>query len=455
MWNRLRWPRRGLWIFLGVWAAFSVCRPFVSYDSYWTVPVALNLLQHARTDVDPWIASAPLPAQDVAECVLPARPAVRYLLSQGCPGGRVYNFFPLGVSLLALPVLALLKALFPFVAPFVPPSFPLLAIPQVAAFVSGDWIQGHALAELLTASLFGALAVFIQYRIYLRFLSPRVSTLLALLFAFGTPEWSVGSRSLTQHGLSVLLLSLTLYLLLRSFDQPSLVRFASLPLALAFLVRPSNAISVLAITAFVALHRREHFPRFLLLALPVAIPFFAYNLLVRHALFPLYYTTPPPFRSILPGLAMQLFSPSRGLLVFTPVFLLSLPGLILAWRKRWLFPLLPYLAAIVAFHALVVSLWWPGHCYGSRYFTDMTPLFVLFLIPVVDSLAQARPPWRTALRLSFALLALWGVFTHGRGATSVAANSWSITPLNVDDVPARVWDWRDPQFLRGFFLPLR
>ena len=74
---------------------------------------------------------------------------------------------------------------------------------------------------------------------------------------------------------------------------------------------------------------------------------------------------------------MNFFSPSRGLFVFTPVFLVSLAGMVLAWRRRWCFPLSPYLAAIVVLHALVVMTIWPGHCYGPRYFADITHLFVL------------------------------------------------------------------------------
>src|SRR5713226_4042226 len=138
------------------------------------------------------------------------------------------------------------------------------------------------------------------------------------------------------------------------------------------MVRPSNAIAVLLLTIFVAIHGRQYFLRYVAWSLPVSIPFFAYNILVRHSPLPLYYRTGPPFSSMLPGLTMQLFSPSRGLLIFTPVFAFSLFGIAIAYRRRWIFPLAPYLAAIIVLHAIAISFWWPGHCYGSRYFADMT-----------------------------------------------------------------------------------
>jgi hypothetical protein len=146
---------------------------------------------------------------------------------------------------------------------------------------------------------------------------------------------------------------------------------------------------------------------------------------------------------------MQLISPSRGLLIFTPVFLFSVAGIVVALRNRWIFPLTPYLASILVLHSLLISMWWPGYCYGSRYFTDMTPILMLFLIPVVNGWRATAGTRRIATGVAFILLALWGVFTHARGATSAVAELWSETPVSVDADPSRVWDWKDPQFLRG------
>jgi len=399
--------------------------------------------------VDELIAAAPLPARGSAECVPAGLPAVSHADGNSCAGGHIYNFFPLGVSILSLPVIFVLQTLTSILSPFVPRSLPLFGNPIIASFFSGDLLQGSPLAELWTASFFGAVAVLLQYRTNLLFLSAQASTWLAALFALGTAEWSVGSRSLGQHGISVLLISTALYLLLRGLKEPRWLQFTAIPLALAFTVRPANAISVVLITLFIVVHRRRYLLRFVAWSLPVALPFFVYNILVRHSLVPLYYRTGPPFSSVWPGLAMQLFSPSRGLLIFTPVFVFSAIGMALAFRRRWIFPLAPYLVAIVALHALVISLWWPGHCYGSRYFTDMIPLFMLFLIPAIAYWQDMKGPLRTAACGVFAAVALWGVFTNARGATSVAANSWSATPVSVDLAPARVWDWKDPQFLRG------
>jgi hypothetical protein len=80
----------------------------------------------------------------------------------------------------------------------------------------------------------------------------------------------------------------------------------------------------------------------------------------------------------------------------------------------------------------------------------MGHLFLLFLIPAILDWRKMRGPARTAAACVFPALAAFGVFVHSRGATSRAANQWSVLPVNVDSDTSRVWDWRDPQFLRGF-----
>ncbi|HYW42994.1 MAG TPA: hypothetical protein VE959_09060 [Bryobacteraceae bacterium] len=433
-----------------VFAAYILCPPFTSFDSYWTVPTALALIGHGTTAVDDYVASAPPGARYAVECVPPHATGVAYNLADGCPGGHWYNFYPVGVPLLALPLVFLVKMGTAAAAFLVPRAATLAAHPVLAAFLGGDLAAGHAVVELFCGAVFGAITVWLQYRIAALFLARRAALLVALIFAFGTSEWSVASRNLYQHGPSLLLLSLALYLILRAREEPSRISYAAFPLALSFVVRPSNCISVAALTVYVAIHYRAHLMRFLLWAVPVAAPFLAYNLVTRHSLFSKYYNAGIGMHyPLLAGYAMNLFSPSRGLLIFTPIVLFSFVGMVLAWRARWCFPLTPYLVAIVIVHSLFIAIYWPGHCYGPRYFTDMLHLFVFFLVPIVLYWPKLPVRARPAAAVLFLLLAAWGVFTHGRGATSVAASQWNVEPANVDQAQWRVWDWSDPQFLRG------
>jgi len=442
-------PGTGARLFLAALVIYAACPPFTSYDSYYTVPTALALIHHGTTAVDAWVPSAPPVSYYALECVPPHGPAIPYADAAGCPGGHWYNFYPVAVGVIAAPLVLLIQAATTATGALV--AGPVHHIPQpiIAAFLSGDLVGGHALVELCCAALFGALAVWVQYRIASLFLDSRQAVCLTLLFAFGTAEWSIASRNLFQHGLSELLLSIALYIALLARERDSgLIRLAALPLALAFTVRPSNAVSVAAFTLYVAVHCRRWLLQFILAALPIAVLFFSYNLTSRHALLPRYFYAGPERYPALLGLAMHLISPSRGLLVFAPVFVFSIAGMVLAWRKRWLFPLSPYLIAIVVLHTALIASVWEGHCYGPRYFADITHLFTFFLVPVMLYWTHQQVRFRAALAGFFLIAAAWGVFTNARGATSIAANQWSAIPA-TPDAKARVWDWRDPQFLRG------
>jgi len=51
--------------------------------------------------------------------------------------------------------------------------------------------------------------------------------------------------------------------------------------------------------------------------------------------------------------------------------------------------------------------------------------------------------------VAFVVLIGVSAFIHGRGARKPDGYLWNVTPVNVDQSPSRLWDWRDPQFLRG------
>jgi hypothetical protein len=290
-----------------------------------------------------------------------------------------------------------------------------------------------------------------MYHVLRQLLPPRPAVWLTLLFAFGTPEWSIGSRNLAQHGLIILLLNVCLYILVAARERPRLIRYLAIPLSIAFTVRPSAFIPIAVLTLYVALHYRAELLRYLAWAAPAAGAFIAYYTVARHSPIPRYYDPEFPDKvAFTLGFPMHWVSPSRGMLVFTPVFVFSLLGIYLIWRKRWLFPLSAYVAAIVLLHSLLIARYFGGHSYGPRYFSDMTGLFVFLLVPAVVYWRKAPAGnARSASAALFVALALFGVFVHFRGATSIAANQWSAIPVSVDDAKWRVWDWSDPQFLRG------
>ena len=118
----------------------------------------------------------------------------------------------------------------------------------------------------------------------------------------------------------------------------------------------------------------------------------------------------------------------------------------MAFRQRWQTPLTHYLAAILVLHWIAISAfadWTAGSCFGPRYFSDVTPIFIFFLIPVLAAFENGRAT-RMAVA-AFVIAALIGFGIHWRGAVDWNVESWNSPEVNS----ARAWDWKDPQFLRG------
>ena len=110
------------------------------------------------------------------------------------------------------------------------------------------------------------------------------------------------------------------------------------------------------------------------------------------------------------------------------------------------------LVAIVVLHWVSISsfpVWWAGHSVGPRFFSDVTPYFIYFLIPVLPAIAASPPRTRLALSGLFAGALLVSVFFHYRGANDFAVYAWNADPIDPGYRTERIWDLRDIPYLRG------
>jgi hypothetical protein len=386
-----------------------------STDSLWTVPLATSIVREKDLNLDEYASL--IPPQDYR---------IQWI------AGHSYSSFPPGTPLLVAPLVYLYG----------------LAVPEFAADVG----KNHEQAELFIASLITAIAVVLIYGIGRASLSVARSAVLALVFAFATSAWSTTSRALWQHGASLLLLSAALFILTAARRRPRLVPLVGVLLAFSFIVRPTNAISVLVLTIYVFLEHRNYFPGYLLGVVLVVGPFLVLNQGLYGSPLPPYYmpTRIGASGTLLGALAGNLVSPSRGLLIFSPVLLFSAVGVALKAVRRDLNRLDWSLLIILGLHWLVISAfpkWWGGWSYGPRFASDVLPYLIYFLVPVLAWMGEPRTP--AVVAFFFWVTVVVSVFMHYRGANDRATFGWNGQPVQVDDQPGRVWDWRDPQFLRG------
>ena len=379
-----------------------------SYDSIWSIPVARSLLREGNTDLDEY----------------PAQLAANGFYGTELIGGHYYSIFPIGPSLVALPVVYALDA------------------------------AGVALAdgkiERMTASIVVGLTAVLLYLLARRSLGVPGSLLVALIFAFGTAAWSTATRALWQHGPSMLMLTLGLWIVVLARDRPRLVQLAALPLAFSYVIRPTNAIAIVIMSAVVWLEYRRYVLHYLLWGVVVAVPLVGFNWAVYHSLLSPYYLASRIGHSgrFAEASLGTLASPGRGLFVFSPILLLSLYGMWLTWRRGVLDRAL---SAIVLLHWIALSSfphWWGGHSFGPRLLSDVVPYLIYFLIPVVARIASLSGAQHAVWVTGFACLVAISFLVNFRGATARAVYRWNAEPVDIDVQPSRLWDWRDLQFLR-------
>jgi hypothetical protein len=415
-------------IFILCWGSYAVSPVTTSTDSAWTFHVAASILQQGNLNLDEYRSLMNLKLDYRLRSV----------------SGHIYSYYPVATPLLVTPAVWVINELYPILYP--------------TDFYA--YLQSHApntrtaRLEKLLASGIGALAAAAVYLLARRELSVASSLLAAGIFAFATSMWSTATRALWQHGPSALMLTLALLLLFKARERPRWYFALGAALALAYLIRPTNALAIAFIALYVLINQPKHLWLFAAGLAIIFAPYVGQNWLTYGNAFPPYsyqlferLSTPPVFFE---GLAGTLISPGRGLFVFTPVFLLSMYGAYLR-LKGYMSLANPdaYLAAILVAHWIVVALfqdWGGAWSIGPRYFVDVIPLLLYFLIPVL----RADVLLRGSIRAALVATVLVSTLIQLHCSTSAYPWMWNGKPAALVEAPQRKWDWGDLQFLRGF-----
>lgn len=164
-------------------------------------------------------------------------------------------------------------------------------------------------------------------------------------------------------------------------------------------------------------------------------------------------TAPGRDENIIEALYGILFSPSRGLFVFSPFLLVVFFAAIGFWgrlknnRLYWI--CLGWWALYVTMIANLFG-WEGGYCFGPRLFVDSIPAFVLlsFLLwSRMGEIKSAIPIRRFAIAAYFTLgaVAIW--INSYQGVFNKWAVDWNDFPPLEEDVRRFTFDWKYPQFL--------
>ena len=284
---------------------------------------------------------------------------------------------------------------------------PILALPvylfPILFNIPPTWDVLIVLSHLSSAVLM-ALSASLMFYLLNTFLvkDKKNAELLTFIYAFGTVNFAMLSQSLWQHGIVELLAILQLIVLYKyfNFNGYKFVVLLGFLSGITFLTRPTAILIsgfiflALIINAYIKTNKLnlKLFGYYFLGLLVPALFFWWYN--------STYYVDISN-----QGYASQLFegwlgnfpesfagiwlSPSKGILVFTPVFIFSFVGLYLALKKgikeNYIYLIF---ALIVLAHTLVMSFWkhwYGGFSFGYRMSSEIIPFLVLLLVPFVQS----------------------------------------------------------------------
>jgi hypothetical protein len=326
----------------------------------------------------------------------------------------------------------------------------LLLVPATALVNRLDPEYGHQFEKLMTiaklhASALVALTTVFLYWAALGLTSRRNAMVVALTFALGTCAWSIASQNMWQQTVTMFFLVLGVAPFVRAPDDPGSTLVSGLGLGAAVACRPTSVVLVLCIGVYRFLRHRKSLVPFALGLLPFPLligvynqrffgsPFVIAQELVGHVMANAKTGNPNLWQTpFIEGFVGLVGSPSRGVLVFSPVLLLTLPGIRKVWRGERLPILKPVLFGMLFTMALQCKWfdWWGGWAYGYRPWLDSIPLLCLFLIPGLEDVMTA--PRKRAVY--FAALA-WCVFVQFVGAFTYD-KSWNDRQIFVARLPA-------------------
>ncbi len=311
----------------------------------------------------------------------------------------------------------------------------------------------EVIMERLAAAMITALSAVFLFIALRRLTTWRWAVGLTLIYGLGTSAWSISSQALWVHGVAQLTLAMLCLILIAPSPSARALVLAGLVTSLSVANRPQTAVLAAVVFLFLAIRHRWRVLYFAGLPALAGVALLAYNYAIFSTALGGYGSFSHFSGSLPEGVAGLLVSPNRGLLIYTPIMAFALWGAVRVWRVPAP-PWLRWLSVVLLLHVLVYGLfkeWWAGYTYGPRYFSDVLPALIIFLVYGLVPYCRTPP-----MRAMAAVLALFGVAVQAIGVYA-ADDEWNRQPKALELAPHRVWDWSDLQIVRSLrngFHPL-
>ncbi len=339
-------------------------------------------------------------------------------------------------------------SLYPVVVPLLlsPLYLPAVAYLHVAGWDQHRLDQVARIMEKVCASLLAAASAALLYLLLRRRAAHWPALLLTFAYAFGTTTWVISSQALWQHGAAQLLVVSALLLLTGQCTRGRAIA-AGVILGLIACNRPPDALIAAALGVYGLWWARRFAPALVAAALLPVTPLLVYNLgIVGHYVGTYGLVGDPSFfgQNIMSGLAGLLFSPAKGLFVFSPFLLFvpfCVPHILRDERTRRL--------GIAALCAVTLQLlvygaadWRQGGSWGPRWLTDLLPLLVWMLAPVLTVFhSAARAAFVCAAAAAIIIQAIGAFWYTGASDAAIYASASEPYPMRS------AWEWKNAPFI--------
>jgi hypothetical protein len=270
----------------------------------------------------------------------------------------------------------------------------------------------------------------------------------------------IGSQGLWQHGMGELLLSIIIYLNIMNEKHPKIRNILYLGVATGLYIfnRPSDSVLVLPILFYVFISKKFNKIYFLFAGFIIALPLLIYNNYFFGSIFGGYSGQLSSFNinNILPGVSGLLVSPSRGILVYTPIVILALFGYckiseIQNEHIRKLLYIFGFSVIAQIFIYGSFDQWWGGCTYGPRFLTCILPILTLYIALYISCIARsnAASKKKTIIYSIIFILFIYSLTVQIIGAFYYTNGGWTWDRDMDVKGNAIFWDWHDTQIMRS------
>ena len=416
-------------------------------DTYPNSLLAFNLLQNYTLDLDIF--------RNTVQCPLGAKSC--YYFAEGI-NGHLSSLYPIGTAILTFPI---------YIVFFVILKILHLGTPLDITSVHFEYYR--SVCEKIAATIVTSLTVVIFY-VCSRIKFPlSVSKLSTFIFAFATNTWMTSSQALWQHGASNLVVILIVFCLIQTNRSNDNIKIRYMVLAgigcgLLPGIRPTSIIFSIAAIVYPLFNCRNYIVYMLFPSLISSLPSLIWNIYYFGNLsggYSVVFKTPPYIFTLSHFITASLgtfISPSKGLLIFSPVVLYSLLGLNIVFRNRSgrdekMISCMAVASTVLLTSYCFYTVWWGGGSCGPRFTTDVLPILCFIVGYYLDyfknmSTSSSNYRFKLLTLISVILLSFSIQFIN---ISSYISSHWFSIPYNVEmhNNLDRLWQFKDNQIERA------